>query len=188
MVGVQQNVKIVETKKINKVTKYRFKTEEELKKEGLWAENAEAPLGWVRLMLPMLGKEILEGRGFDPKMLGTKTNFCYYDSEVGGWKYSGNQVVEIKEQKMERIYKENWEDYSPFNYILGVEMQNGGDKYYLNPNVDGFVPVNLKSNKEGGYSSTTDLENGFNECSVLNGNKRVFKFDSMQEMIAWATS
>ena len=97
------------------------------------------------------------------------------------------QNVKIVE-KMERIYRENWGDYSPFNHILGVEMQNGGDKYYLNPNVDGFVPVNLKSNKEGGYSSTEDLENGFNECSVLNGNKRVFKFDSMQEMIAWATS
>ena len=187
MVGIQQNVKIVETKKINKVTKYRFKTEEEFKREGLWRENAESPLGWVRLMLPMLGKEILEGRGFDPKMLGTETFFYYNDPDIGNWEYRGNQVVKIVE-KMERIYRENWGDYSPFNHILGVEMQNGGDKYYLNPNVEGFVPVNLKSNKEGGYSSTDDLENGFNECSVLNGNKRVFKFDSMQEMIVWATS
>ena len=89
---------------------------------------------------------------------------------------------------MERIRKEDWENYSPFDYIIGVEMQSGGDKYYLNPNAYGFVPVNLKSNKEGGYSSTDNLENGFNECSVLNGNKRVFKFDSMQEMVAWATS
>ena len=88
---------------------------------------------------------------------------------------------------MERILKGDWDLHSPSNYIIGVEMQNG-NKYYLLPNVDGFVPVNLKSNKEGGYSSTDNLENGFNECSVLNGNKRVFKFDSMQEMIAWATS
>ena len=88
---------------------------------------------------------------------------------------------------MERIYKENWLDTYVNEKILGVEMKNG-NKYYLAPNVDGFVPVNLKSNKEGGYSSTDDLENGFNECSVLNGNKRVFKFDSMQEMIVWATS
>ena len=186
MVGIQQYVNLVKTKKINKVTKYRFKTEEEFKREGLWAENAEAPSGWVRLMLPMLGKEILEGRGFDPKMLGTKTFFYYNDPDIGKWGYRGNQVVKIVE-KMERIYKENWEDYSPFNYILGVEMQSG-EKFYLQPNVDGFVPVNFKDNKDYGYAADTDLENGFNECSVLNGNKRVFKFDSMQEMIAWATS
>ena len=184
MVGIQQNVKIVETKKINKMAKYRFKTEEELKKEGLWAENAEAPLGWIKLMLPILGKEISEENGFNPALLETTSSFYYNDPDIGTWKYIGNQVVKI----VERIYKENWGNYSPFNDILGVEMQNGGDKYYLNPNAYGFVPVNLKSNKEGGYSSTDDLENGFNECSVLNGNKRVFKFDSMQEMIAWATS
>ena len=26
------------------------------------------------------------------------------------------------------------------------------------------------------------------QCGVLDGNKKVFKFDSMQDMIAWATS
>ena len=44
---------------------------------------------------------------------------------------------------MERIYRENWGDYSPFNHILGVEMQSG-DKFYLHQNCDGFLAVNLK--------------------------------------------
>ena len=88
---------------------------------------------------------------------------------------------------MERIYRENWENYSPFDYIIGVEMQSG-DKFYLQPNVDGFVPVNFKDNKDCGYSDTDYLEKGMPQCDALNGNKKVFKFDSMQEMIAWATS
>ena len=29
---------------------------------------------------------------------------------------------------------------------------------------------------------------GIRQCSVLNGNKKVFEFKSMQEMVAWATS
>ena len=168
------------------MSRYRFKTEEEFKREGLWNENADSPLEWVRLMLPMLGKEILEGRGFDPKMLGTETFFYYNDPDIGNWGYRGNQVVKIVE-KMERIYRENWENYSPFDYIIGVEMQNG-NKYYLAPNVDGFVPVNFKDNKDNGYSDTTDLETGIRQCSVLDGNKKVFEFKSMQEMVAWATS
>ena len=168
------------------MSRYRFKTEEEFKREGLWRENAESPLGWVRLMLPMLGKEILEDRGFHPKMLGIETFFYYNDPDIGNRIYRRNQVVKI-EEKMERIYRENWENYSPFDYIIGVEMQNG-NKYYLAPNVDGFVPVNFKDNKDNGYSDTTDLETGIRQCSVLDGNKKVFKFDSMQEMIVWATS
>lgn len=88
---------------------------------------------------------------------------------------------------MERIRKENWEDYSPFDYIIGVEMQSG-ERFYLQPNEDGFVPVNLKKHYNSEYSDTTHLETGILQCSVLDGNKRVFKFDSMQEMIVWATS
>ena len=168
------------------MSRYRFKTEEEFKREGLWNDFAKSPSGWVRLMLPMLGKEILEGRGFDPKMLGTETFFYYNDPDIGLWEYKGNQVVKIVE-KMERIYRENWENYSPFDYIIGVEMQSG-EKFYLQPNVDGFVPTNLKLSKNYGYSGTDDLETGMPQCDALKGNKKVFKFDSMQEMIAWATS
>ena len=88
---------------------------------------------------------------------------------------------------MERIYKENWSDIYANEKILGVEMKDG-DKYYLVPNVDGFVPVNLKKHYNSGYSDTTHLETGILQCSVLDGNKKVFEFDSMQEMVAWATS
>ena len=88
---------------------------------------------------------------------------------------------------MERIRKEDWLDTYVDEKILGVEMQNG-NKYYLVPNVDGFVPVNLKQHVECGYSDTTALVIGIRQCSVLNGNKKVFEFKSMQEMVAWATS
>ena len=88
---------------------------------------------------------------------------------------------------MERIYKENWENYYIDESILGVEMRDG-NKYYLLPNVDGFVPVNLKEHVSCGYSDTTDLESGMRQCSVLDGDKKVFKFNSMQEVVAWATS
>ena len=88
---------------------------------------------------------------------------------------------------MERIRKEDWLDTYANEKILGVEMRNG-NKYYLVPNVDGFVPVNLKQHIECGYSDTTDLETGIGQCSVLDGDKKIYKFDSMQEMVAWATS
>ena len=88
---------------------------------------------------------------------------------------------------MERIYKENWEDYYIDESILGVEMRDG-NKYYLVPNVDGFVPVNLKKHYNSEYSDTTHLETGIPQCSVLDGNKKVFEFESMQEVVDWATS
>ena len=88
---------------------------------------------------------------------------------------------------MERIYKEDWSNTYVDEKILGVEMRDG-DKYYLVPNVDGFVPVNLKQHIDCGYSDTTGLETGIRQCSVLDGNKKVFEFESMQEIVAWATS
>ena len=88
---------------------------------------------------------------------------------------------------MERIRKENWENYSPFDYIIGVEMQSG-DKFYLQPNVDGFVPVNFKERKDYGYADDTDLETGFNNCRKLQGNKKVYIFEDMEDLVGWATS
>lgn len=88
---------------------------------------------------------------------------------------------------MERIRKGDWDLYSPNNCIIGVEMQSG-DKFYLHTSCEGFVPVNLKRHGDYDYSDTDNLEIGFGEIKELEGNKKVFKFDSMQEMVAWATS
>ena len=88
---------------------------------------------------------------------------------------------------MERIRKENWEEIYIDKHIIGVEMQNG-NKYYLTPNVEGFVPVNLKEHINTGYSDTNNLETGILQCSVLEGNKKVYEFNSIQEVINWATS
>ena len=88
---------------------------------------------------------------------------------------------------MERVQKENWEEIYIDKHIIGVEMQNG-NKYYLIPNVEGFVPVNLKEHINTGYSDTNSLETGILQCSVLEGNKKVYGFDSIQELINWATS
>ena len=88
---------------------------------------------------------------------------------------------------MERIRKENWINTHADERILGVEMRNG-NKYYLVPNESGFVPVNLKQHFDCGYSDTTDLETGILQCIVLDGDKKVYEFDSIQEVINWATS
>ena len=88
---------------------------------------------------------------------------------------------------MERIYKQDWEYTFVDEKILGVEMRDG-NKYYLAPNEGGFVPVNLKQHVNCGYSGATNLEDGIPENDVLDGNKKVFEFESMQEVIAWATS
>ena len=87
---------------------------------------------------------------------------------------------------MERIRKEDWEDFNVFAEVLGVETENG-NKYFLQPNCDGFVPVNLKILTDSSYSDTTDLDSGLDQAFNEIG-KRVYRFDSMQEMIVWATS
>lgn len=87
---------------------------------------------------------------------------------------------------MQRIKKENWKDYSPFYHTLGVELENG-NKYFLQPNCDGFVPVNLKALNETSYSDTTDLLTGLDQAFNEMG-KRLYKFDSMTEVVSWATS
>ena len=97
------------------------------------------------------------------------------------------KINKIKKINMERIHKKDWEELYVNEHIIGVEMQNG-NKYYLIPNAGGFVPVNLKEHINTGYSDTTNLEPGIKQCNKLDGNKKVFKFNSMQDMIAWATS
>ena len=117
--------------------------------------------------------------------------FSYKDNFGKIWSIHMKSIVEITESKkevnMERIHKEDWKELYVDEHIIGVEMQNG-NKYYLIPNADGFVPVNLKEHINTDYSHTTDLETGIGQCSVLDGNKKVFKFNSMQDIIAWATS
>ena len=88
---------------------------------------------------------------------------------------------------MKRIRKEDWDLYRSSVSVIGVEMQSG-DKFYLHPNFGGFVPVNLKKHGDYNYSDIDNLEIGFNNINRLKGNKKVFNFDSMQEMVAWATS
>ena len=51
-----------------------------------------------------------------------------------------------------------------------------------------FFHDNIIKYCNSGYSDTTHLETGILQCSVLDGNKKVFEFESMQEMVAWATS
>ena len=118
-------------------------------------------------------------------------DFRYKDNFGKIWSINMKSVVEITKLKeeinMERIYKEDWEELYVDKHIIGVEMQNS-NKYYLVPNEEGFVPVNLKEHIDCGYSDTTDLETGIRQCSILDGNKKVFEFKSMQEMVAWATS
>ena len=99
------------------------------------------------------------------------------------------KINKIKKINMERIYKEDWINYNmTSDYIIGVEMQIG-KKYFLQLNCEGVVPVNLKEHENNDYSDTLNLEDILTRSlSKLKGNKKVFKFNSMQDMIAWATS
>ena len=119
-----------------------------------------------------------------------RENFTYKHNLIN-WAININSVIEIIESKeeinMERIRKEDWRGIFIDEEILGVEMRDG-NKYYLAPNSDGFVPINLKKHYDGGYADTTNLESGITQCNVLDGDKKVFKFESMQEVITWATS
>ena len=119
--------------------------------------------------------------------------FIYKDNFGEIWSIDMKSVVEItkleKEINMKRIYKEDWEDFklTP-SVIIGVEMQIG-KKYFLQLNDEGVVPVNLKEHENNDYSDTLNLEDILTRSlSKLKGNKKVFKFNSMQDMIAWATS
>ena len=119
--------------------------------------------------------------------------FRYKDNFGKTWTINMKSIVEITKLKeeinMERIYKENWEDFklTP-SVIIGVEMQIG-KKYFLQLNDEGVVPVNLKEHENNDYSDTLNLEDILTRSlSKLKGNKKVFKFNSMQDMIAWATS
>ena len=87
-------------------------------------------------------------------------------------------------QELDRIPKEDWEEVDINTEIIGVEMQNG-NKYYLVPNGDGFIPVNLKVHRNTNYSDTKNLESGMGNCGELSGNKKVYRFKSIQEVITW---
>lgn len=75
--------------------------------------------------------------------------------------------------------KENWENFNGFTEILGVEIDE--NKYFLQPSCNGFILTNLKVLK------FADCNNKLYQI-FDNINKIVYKFDSMKEMILWATA
>lgn len=157
--------------------RYRFKTLEEF--------GGKRPSGWNCHgdMDKYMGQEIhhFEGTSLDSKC-GTSAYF-YHDN----WSFRGTDIVEIEETNMKRINKEDWDFELMPNNIIGVEMQSG-EKYFLQLNDEGVVPVNLKEHKNSDYSDTLNLHFILTTLNMLKGNKKVFQFNSMQDMIAWATS
>ena len=167
-----ENIKQEETMK-----KYRFKTREEFGKD--------LPMGWVIPMRDYMGKTLV---GLDSQTLASISqgkNFGYAFPGENSYRYYPDDVVEIKE--LQRIPKQDWEDLDLNSSICGVEMQDG-NKFYLLWNVDGFVPVNLKVHSSTSYSDTPDIENGLASMHETNGNKKLFRFETMEELIEWATS
>ena len=172
--------------------KFRFITKEE------YLANISSYQIFYAQMGNLFGNEIdmtkasVSEEGFLYSFDNNFTNdFRYKDNFGKIWSINMKSVVEITKLKeeinMERVQKENWEEIYIDKHIIGVEMQNG-NKYYLVPNVEGFVPVNLKEHINTDYSDTNILETGILQCSVLEGNKKVFEFKSIQEVVAWATS
>lgn len=168
--------------------RFRFKTLEEF--------GGQIPSNWNReFMIPFLGIELQNFAQCDiEKKYGRNEIFSYKDSDISSlsWNFRGTDLVEIlekdKEQiNMERIHKEDWHKYDITIDIFGVELQSGS-KYYLLPNVDGYIPVNLVKHENTEYIIEPDLEESFTQSAYLKENKKLFKFNSMQDMIAWATS
>ena len=167
----------VEIEKQKEMKRYRFKTKEEF--------GRDMPLGWVAQMLPNLGKELTE---ITPDIVYAITqgwNFKYKGESNYKYTYRYSDTVEIEEPK--RIPKEDWEDLNLNSSICGLEMQNG-NKFYLLWNVDGFIPVNLKEHSSTSYSDTSNIESGLDSMSETRGNKKLYKFETMEKLIKWATT
>lgn len=167
---------------------YRFKTEEEFKAENNWvgSEESGCPRGWCNSMITYLGKTIPPGEIKNSYLDAEgKIKSSSFKLKGPSWHFNLRDVIE--EDIPKRVYKEDWYYYKPDSCILGVEMKNG-NKYYLAPNGYGFIPINLKFQENTGYSDREDLEKAMDEISALQGNKRVYIFPTMKELIAWATS
>ena len=168
----------IETENIKQeVKKYRFKTREEF--------GRDLPMGWVPPMRDYMGRTLV---GLDSQTLASISqgkNFSYAFPNEGGYIYHADNVVEIKEPQ--RIPKQDWEDLDLSSSICGVEMHNG-DKFYLLWNVDGFVPVNLKAHSSTSYSDISEVEIGLDGMTETRGNKKLFGFETMKELIEWATT
>ena len=167
----------VEIEKQKEMKRYRFKTKEEF--------GRYMPIGWVPQMLPNLGKELTE---ITPQIVEEIAQGKYFNYKGGSnckYAYKYSDTVEIEEPK--RIPKEDWEDLNLNSSICGLEMQNG-NKFYLLWNVDGFIPVNLKEHSSTSYSDTSNIESGLDSMSETRGNKKLYKFESMEKLIKWATT
>ena len=167
----------VEIEKQKEMKRYRFKTKEEF--------GRDMPLGWVAQMLPNLGKELINITPDIEKVIINGGNFSYVGDSPGAYSYRYSDTVEIEEPK--RIPKEVWRDICIHSGITGVETQNG-DKFYLAPNADGFVNINLKNHTTSNYSDTEDIETGLRQCLGEAVGKRVYRFESMEKLIKWATT
>ena len=167
----------VEIKQKEIMKQYRFKTKEEF--------GRDLPMGWVPPMGDNMGKTLV---GLDSQTIASISqgkNFTYTHSNEGKYSYYATDIVEV--EGPQRIPKQDWEDINLNSTICGVEMQNG-NKFYLLWNVDGFIPVNLKKHSSTAYSDTSDVENGLASMHETNGNKKLFRFETMEELIEWATT
>ena len=167
----------VEIEKQKEMKRYRFKTKEEF--------GRDMPLGWVEQMLPNLGKELINITPDIEKVIINGGNFSYVGDSPGAYSYRYSDTVEIEEPK--RIPKQDWEELDLTSIICGLEMQNG-NKFYLLWNVDGFIPVNLKEHSSTSYSDTPNIESGLDSMSETRGNKKLYKFETMEKLIKWATT
>lgn len=167
----------VEIEKQKEMKRYRFKTKEEF--------GRDMPIGWVPQMLPNLGKELTEITPDIVEAIGQGMNFNYKGESNYKYVYKYSDTVEMED--LTRIPKEDWEELDLTSIICGLEMQNG-NKFYLLWNVDGFIPVNLKEHSSTSYSDTSNIESGLDSMSETRGNKKLYKFETMEKLIKWATT
>lgn len=163
--------------------KYRFKTLEEFggKRPFLWSPSMDKYLGQELILSDTKQREI-------DSLYGTNASFRYVASDGGNWSYLGTDLVEItdKSVNMERIHRENWQGRNVQTSIYGVEMQTG-EKYYLLPNVDGCVPTKLNNHSNTEYIDSSDLLEVCEDVTLA-GNKKVYLFSCIEDVLTWVRS
>ena len=133
------------------MSKYRFKTEEEFKKDKLWDDKNGCPLGWVSTgsMDKYLGEDI-------PKKYNEKCKRAFHLSimdHVGCyWDFSADDYVEKKET-------ENWSEWAPSNEINPNGFEYFGDTLMeVSANNNWWFPRVVFGKKGGSYLAWSDAK------------------------------
>ena len=145
------------------MSKYRFKTEEEFKKDKLWDYEKGCPSGWTSTgsMNKYLGKDVPKKynehcrKGF---RLSIMDHACYY------WEFSAKDYVAKEENK-------NWSEWVPSKELNFNGFEYFGDKVMkVSLNGKNWHPRVVFGKKEDrfiAWRDATDIESAKSICETI---------------------